>query len=67
MTNYSEAVLISDNEIFNLFQVIKALEHSIFKHSVELVLDARENRVLFVDIEAKLLEWGIPIELVQVK
>ena len=53
--------------LFNLFQGIKVFEDSILKHSVELVLNARENGVLFVDIEANLLEWGIPVELVQVK
>ena len=53
--------------LFNLFQGIKVFKDSILKHSVELVLDARENGVLFVDIEAKLLKRGIPVKLVQVK
>ena len=67
LTKISEAVLISGNMLFNLFQGIKVFKDSILKHSVELVLDARENGVLFVDIEAKFLKSGIPVELVQVK
>ena len=67
LTKISEAVLITGNMLFNLFQGIKVFEDSILKHSVELVLNARENGILFVDIEANLLEWGIPVELVQVK
>ena len=67
LTKISEAVLITGNMLFNLFQGIKVFEDSILKHSVELVLNARENGILFVDIEANLLEWGIPVKLVQVK
>ena len=56
MTNYSEAVLISSNVLFDFFKVRKALEDAILEHTVELVLDARQHGILFVDVKAELLE-----------
>ena len=49
---YSEAIVIIFDESQYLVERCETLKYSILEHSVELVLNTSQNRILFVDIEA---------------
>ena len=55
------------DEPLHVIERLKAFEHAVFKDCVELVLEARQHRVLLVDIETELLKRRLPVKLVQVK
>ena len=63
----SETVVVIGDENLDLIEVLKVLEDAVLKHCVELVLNRRQKGVLFVDIEAKIIERCFPIELVKVQ
>ena len=59
--------MIAHNKFLDFLKVIEVLEDSIFEDSVELVLKARQHRILLVDIQAKSIERCIPIQSVQIQ
>ena len=63
----SEAVVVVSDESLHVVERLKAFEHAVLKDSMKLVLEARQHRVLLVDIETELLERRFPVQLVQVK
>ena len=63
----SEAVVVACDEFFHFFKVFKVLKDAILKHSVELVLNRGQNRILLIDIEAQVLKLCVPVKLVQIK
>ena len=63
----SEAVVVISNESLDIFEGLEALEDTILKQGMELVLNRCQHRVLLINIKAKLLERIVPVKLVQVK
>ena len=59
--------MVCHDEIFHLIQRLKIFEDAVLEDGVELVLDARQHRVLLEDVEAELLKARIPVQLVQVE
>ena len=59
--------MVVGDEPLHIVQGLKVLENAILEHSVELVLNRSQHCGLLVDINAKLLERLIPVELVQIK
>eukprot|EP00354_Favella_ehrenbergii_P008700 CAMPEP_0170451700 /NCGR_PEP_ID=MMETSP0123-20130129/853_1 /TAXON_ID=182087 /ORGANISM="Favella ehrenbergii, Strain Fehren 1" /LENGTH=83 /DNA_ID=CAMNT_0010713477 /DNA_START=173 /DNA_END=424 /DNA_ORIENTATION=- len=59
--------MVGRDEPFDVLERLEALEDAVLKHSVELVLEARQHRILLVDVKTELLERGAPVELVQVE
>ena len=59
--------MVVGDESLHVVERLKAFEHAVLKDGMELVLEARQHRVLLVDIETELLKRRLPVQLVQVK
>ena len=51
----------------DLVEVIKVVEDVVFEDGVELVLNARDDRILLVDVQTQIVERLLPVELVKVE
>ena len=59
--------MVVGDVLLDILKVLEALEQSILENGVELVFDAGEHGVLFVDVKAERLKWGAPVKVVQVE
>ena len=64
---YSETIVVSGDEFLHLIECLEAFEKTILKHSVELVFNTGQQGVLLKDVEAKLIERGVPVKFVKIK
>ena len=59
--------MVRNDVLLDFLKVLEAFEETILKDRVELVLDARQHRVLLVNVQTERLERGIPVKIVQVQ
>ena len=59
--------MIRCNVFLDLLEAVEALEEAVLEHSVELVLNARQHRILLVNVQAKRIERRVPVERVQIQ
>ena len=59
--------MVRCNVFLDLLEAVEALEEAILEHSVELVLNARQHRILLVNVQAKLIERCVPVQRVQIQ
>jgi hypothetical protein len=63
----SEAVEVCSDELFDLVEAGEILKDSILEYRVELVLDGRQDRSLFVLVNPQVVEVLVPVQLEEVK
>ena len=59
--------MVRSDVLLDFLKVFEALKETILKDRMELVLDARQHRVLLVHVQTERIERGMPVESVQVK
>ena len=59
--------MVRRNVSLDLLEAVEALEEAVLEHRVELVLNARQHRILLVNVQAERIERRVPIERVQIQ